>query len=100
LIGKKVIQFRDLLPVLILFKSTFCSKCLQTRKQLLKSLNSHDLVEIDIAKNTALLEEIKPKEVPTIILLDRKGTIVSFKEGLISEQDARSLSDLLNKLMK
>ncbi len=101
-LGKKVslnsITFS--LPVIVLFTSTFCSKCMWNRNLFSQySIFRGHIVEIDISQHHKLIEELKPLSVPYAVIITKEGIIIAEKYGLFTEEEVKVFIKTLEKLL-
>ncbi|MHA1990331.1 MAG: hypothetical protein ACW981_04685 [Candidatus Hodarchaeales archaeon] len=86
--------------ILLIFISTFCSRCLILKKMIKNNDKLFPKIEkryIDVA-NTEFLEfKIKINSLPSILLIKNKEVLL-FKEGLFSSNEISMISELSSKL--
>ncbi|MCE7735713.1 MAG: hypothetical protein GPJ54_12595 [Candidatus Heimdallarchaeota archaeon] len=85
---------------IIMFTSTFCSKCLYNRK-LWKEVTKGvpDLLEINIAdeSNKVYLEQFEPRVSPTIFVIDNLEVIYSVT-GVLNSKIVHSILEMYRHL--
>lgn len=88
-------------PCIILFKSTFCARCLWNRQILKRYVPSEvSFLEIDISSSSPLLSIVQPPSVPYAIVVDQDRKAVSIVPGTIFPQQAKIIGSFLEKLVK
>ena len=97
-LGDRIATSIDL-PAVIFFISTFCSKCMYNRSVLQRVIKEDYILEVNIADSSPLLSEIKPKMAPTIVFVDEAGRILVYEEGVIHDQTALAISQLLENII-
>lgn len=85
---------------IIMFTSTFCSKCLYNRKLWKEVTNGvPELFEINIAdeSNKEYLEKFEPRVSPTIFVIDNAEEIYSFA-GVLNSKIVHSILEMYRHL--
>ena len=90
------------LPLLVTFKSQFCSKCRYNRKLLDEAISLEDLkinhLEEDIASVEGLHQFIKPRSVPFLVIIDNQGVIQLEFDGLLNSKMVKSILMIIKRL--
>jgi len=99
MIGKYLSSIQKREPLLLFFVSSFCSKCRVNRRNLQEFIPEDLIVELNIASPNAIIDEVQPRMVPTLVLVDADHRILYVKEGILSSQEAEILQKSLEKLI-
>ena len=95
-------KFKLDLPLLISFKSQFCSKCAYNKKLLNEAIKVEQIkinqLEEDITSNDGVHTLIKPRSVPYLILVDNKGIVQFEFEGLMNTKVVKSIILMLRHI--
>ena len=71
---------------------------MKTRQLLEDNLLSKFLLEVNISKPSEVLLELRPKRVPTVIVVNKNKEIIFIKEDQMHPKDVQKLSEIITQI--
>ena len=93
-LGDRVDNYSSESTHLYFFVSEFCSKCHYNRTLLSTILEAEKMTEINIVRGAKILEKVRPRMTPSIVVINPEGLVVFSHEGVLTDLEASSLPRL------